>query len=361
MIKISLCMIVKNEETVLKRCLQSVKDIVDEIIIVDTGSTDKTKDIAYLFTDNVYNFEWINDFAKARNYSFSKATQDYILWLDADDVILEEDKIKFLKLKENLDKKIDIVMMKYNVGFDENGKVNFSYYRERLLKRSNNYQWKSPIHEVIEPYGNLLYSDICITHKKEKHSYSKRNLEIFEDMISKNIELDPRQQYYYSRELMYHNYYDKAIENFNIFLNNPNAWLENKISACLDLANCYLQNNNEKMYLPSLFKSFEFDTPRAEICTTIGIYFLNKSCYLQAIYWFKLATNITPKLESGAFILLDYYNFIPYINIAVCYDKLGDIKNAYKYNELAGKFKPDNKEYLNNKLYFEKTLTKLVQ
>ena len=135
MISLSLCMIVKNEEKVLKRCLDSVKNIVDEIIIVDTGSTDKTKDIAKKFTKNIYDFKWIDDFAAARNYSFSKATKEYIMWLDADDVILKKDREKLLKLKENLDRSTDMVLLKYNTGFDENGNVNFSYYRERILKR----------------------------------------------------------------------------------------------------------------------------------------------------------------------------------------------------------------------------------
>lgn len=77
MITISLCMIVKNEEKVLKRCLDSVKEAVDEIIIVDTGSTDKTKSIALAYTDKVYDFEWINDFSAARNEAYRKATMDY--------------------------------------------------------------------------------------------------------------------------------------------------------------------------------------------------------------------------------------------------------------------------------------------
>ena len=92
--EISLCMIVRNEEEVIERCLKSICDLVDEIIIVDSGSTDKTKQIVSKYTDKIYDFEWVNDFAKARNYSFSKATKDYILWLDADDVILEEDRKK---------------------------------------------------------------------------------------------------------------------------------------------------------------------------------------------------------------------------------------------------------------------------
>ena len=103
MISISLCMIVKNEELVLGRCLDSVKNLMDEIIIVDTGSTDKTKEIASLYTNKIYDFPWINDFAAARNFSFSKATKDYIMWLDADDVLLYEDNKKLQQLKENLD------------------------------------------------------------------------------------------------------------------------------------------------------------------------------------------------------------------------------------------------------------------
>lgn len=91
MITISICMIVKNEEDVLGRALKSVQGIADEIIIVDTGSTDSTKEIASSYTNKIYDFEWCDDFSKARNYSFSKATKDYCMWLDADDVILEED------------------------------------------------------------------------------------------------------------------------------------------------------------------------------------------------------------------------------------------------------------------------------
>ncbi|MDE6896493.1 MAG: glycosyltransferase family 2 protein, partial [Lachnospiraceae bacterium] len=87
MVTISLCMIVKNEEAVLGRCLDSVKDAVDEIIIVDTGSSDRTKEIAAEYTDKIYDFEWVNDFSAARNEAFSKAEMDYCMWLDADDIL----------------------------------------------------------------------------------------------------------------------------------------------------------------------------------------------------------------------------------------------------------------------------------
>ncbi len=92
MSSISLCMIVKNESQVIERCLKCVSDLVDEIVIVDTGSTDDTMSIARKFTDSIYEFPWIDDFSAARNFSFSKATKEYIMWLDADDIILDEDK-----------------------------------------------------------------------------------------------------------------------------------------------------------------------------------------------------------------------------------------------------------------------------
>ena len=98
MATISLCMIVKDEQAVLGRCLDSVQGIVDEIIVVDTGSSDCTKEIAAAY-GKVQDFEWCDDFSAARNFSFAQATLDYILWLDADDVIEPEDREKFLQLK----------------------------------------------------------------------------------------------------------------------------------------------------------------------------------------------------------------------------------------------------------------------
>lgn len=83
----------ENEEKVLKRCLDSVRDLVDEMIIVDTGSTDRTKEIAASYPDaKIYDFTWVDDFAKARNFAFSKATCDYIYSADADEEINEENR-----------------------------------------------------------------------------------------------------------------------------------------------------------------------------------------------------------------------------------------------------------------------------
>lgn len=104
-------MIVKNEEEVLARCLSGTKDIFDEIVIVDTGSADHTREIAERFADTVAEFRWRDDFSAARDYSFSLSHTDYIMWMDADDVIAPEDRAALIRLKSELDGETDIYML----------------------------------------------------------------------------------------------------------------------------------------------------------------------------------------------------------------------------------------------------------
>ena len=113
MITVSVCMIVKNEEKLLGRCLNCLKEIADEIIIVDTGSTDNTKKVAAEYTDRIYDFSWTGSFSDARNFSFSKATKDYIYAADADEVLDDENQKQFLLLKQAMLPEIEIVQMWY--------------------------------------------------------------------------------------------------------------------------------------------------------------------------------------------------------------------------------------------------------
>ena len=98
---ISLCMITRDEEHFLARCLSSVQTIVDEIIVVDTGSVDRTREVAGLFQSKIYDFKWTDDFSAARNFSLSKATGDWIFSLDADEILSERDHILLKKIVDN--------------------------------------------------------------------------------------------------------------------------------------------------------------------------------------------------------------------------------------------------------------------
>ena len=95
-------MIVRNEEAVLARCLESVRGAWDQLVIIDTGSEDSTVEIARRYTPEVYREPWENDFGKARNSSFSRARCDYIMYLDADDVLPDAEREKLLQLKQDL-------------------------------------------------------------------------------------------------------------------------------------------------------------------------------------------------------------------------------------------------------------------
>ena len=153
----SLCMIVKNEEDVLERCLNSVRELVDEIIIVDTGSEDGTKQTAERFTDQIYDFQWGDDFAAARNFSFARASGDYLMWMDADDVLPESSLRLLAEKKERMDPKTDVIMLPYQTAFDEAGNPVFIYERERIVRNCPRSVWIGPVHEVIVPFGNILH------------------------------------------------------------------------------------------------------------------------------------------------------------------------------------------------------------
>lgn len=350
---ISLCMIVKNEETHIARCLDSVEELVEEIIIVDTGSTDRTVEIVSNYTSKVYSYSWKDDFSDARNYSFSQASMDYCMWMDADDVLEESEKDRFLQLKKCLSLDTDIVMMRYNTSFDEAGKPSFSYFRERWIRNCTQYRWIGAVHEVIPPNGRIIYSDIAICHKKMGAGDPERNLKIYQKMIADGRSLEPRQQYYYGRELYYHKQYKEAVSILEKFLLSAEGWIENKIEACSICANCYYQLGQEQSGLTTLLRSMSFDLPRAELCCEIGKYFLEHGNYHNAIYWYETALNTTKNEYSGGFLLPDCYDYVPFLQLCVCYDRLGDRQKAKEYNERAGACKPYSQAYLYNKRYFD--------
>lgn len=347
---LSLCMIIKDEEETLGRCLECVKEIVDEIIIVDTGSSDRSKEIARRYTRNVYDFVWTDDFSEARNFSFSKATKDYIMWLDADDVMLAEDQVKLLKLKQVLDGKIDVIYMKYNMTKGKR-EVESTFWRERIVKREKGFKWDGPVHEHIISSGNIIKVDIAITHMK-MHSSGDRNLRIFESYMAKGNQLRGSQYFYYARELLISGLIDKAIKYYKIFLRTRGALRSNYLNACMDLSACYELKKDSRNSLKALLKFFEIDVPRAEICCKIGAYYKIRGEYEKAIVWYELAPNTPMPQQSIGVIMPAFWDYVPYMELSACYYKLGDIEQAIYYNEKAAKVRPNDEKVLNNRYLF---------
>ena len=348
--EISVCLIVKNEERVLERCLKCAKQFADEIVVVDTGSIDKTLEIARKYASILKQFDWCNDFSKARNFSFSLATKEYICWLDADDIILEEDikKINALKNRKNL---ADVYMLKYQF-VDEFDNPTFVYFRERIVKNNKNYVWQDPIHEYLKIDGNIEYENISITHKPEKFKEAGRNLSIYRE-YSKTHTLNARQKFYFARELYFNGLFLEAIEVFNNFLEDKTGWSENKINACLILAECYKAENKWEMVIISLLRSFEYGIPQAEVLCKIGDYFLLQHKIKEAIYWYECASKKKTNLKSGAFVEPKYYTTYPCLQLCVCHFKLGNLKKAEFYNNKVLKFDKNNKSAQYNTQFFK--------
>ncbi|AOT69339.1 glycosyltransferase family 2 protein [Geosporobacter ferrireducens] len=355
MVTISLCMIVKNEEKVLDRCLESFNGIADEIIIADTGSEDCTKEIAQRYTDKIYDFQWIDDFAAARNFSFSKASMEYILWTDADDMLLEEDRQKFLQLKEVLNPTIDCVTMNINLAFDQYGKVTHTIRSNRLVKRSCSFRWVGPVHEYLEMGGNILNSDIGVTHKRVHHDVD-RNIKIYEQRLKNNEEFGPRDLYYYANELLDHRRHQEAAEYYIKFLDAGKGWFEDNVAACWKLADIHIILNDWDNAMKYSLQSFKYDTPRAESCCRMGFLFLNINMYKQATFWYKLATLLEKPNENMGLTNSACWTWLPHLQLCVCYDRLGLYQLAYDHNELARLYIPDDQRVLYNKQYLENTL-----
>ena len=165
---VSVCMIIKDEEKYLARCLASVKPIVDEIIVVDTGSTDRSKDIAIAFGARVYDYEWQNDFAEARNYSISKASGGWILILDGDEVISALDHAHFSKIVQktprapiaysiitrNYNKLANIVGWMPNDGTYPDEEAGIGWLpseKVRLFFGKDQIRFEGPVHELVDP------------------------------------------------------------------------------------------------------------------------------------------------------------------------------------------------------------------
>lgn len=349
--KLSVCIIVKDEEEVIGRCLNCVKEFADEIIVVDTGSTDNTLEEVKKYTDKVYRFEWCNDFSLARNFSLQKATCPYTMWLDADDIITEENIKKIQELKSKIGD-YDLIYLGYAVAFD--GDIpTYVYERERIFKSSKNYKFEGAVHEAITPSGKILHSDILIYHKKIKERDPLRNLQIIQSKIAKGDVLDSREKFYYGRELMFCGMLKESVAIFEDFLQGD-GWVVNKCECCINLYDIYLRLNDIQNAYQSLLKYLTYAPPNSKVCCLLGNMFFEREEFASAKFWYKFALTAKSENFDGGFIELDYNGYIPYMQLCVIYYNDGNIKEAARCNFLAGRLKPNDTNYLSNKKFFEK-------
>lgn len=329
---ISLCMIVKNEEKHLEKSLDSIVKYIKDIVIVDTGSTDKTKEIAKKYTNKVYDFKWCNDFSKVRNYSISKASNDLILVLDADEIILNLD-------KENLEKIIienreDVGrIVRKNEYLRNNNKFIYNEHVNRIFNK-NKYQYDGLIHEQIVKKDGKEYSTynlpIVINHigysndeinRKNKIS---RNLQLLkESLINKGN--DPYIYYQLGKSFYMDNNYNEAKFNFERSLDFN---LDTKYEYVQDLIESYgysLINLGEYKNSLKFLNLYEEFKNSADFVFLIGLIYMNNGLFNESIIEFKKAKNFEIcKMEGVNDYLANY-------NIGVIYECLGNKAKALEF------------------------------
>jgi GT2 family glycosyltransferase/predicted Zn-dependent protease len=167
--RVSLCMIVKNEEANLPACLESAADLVDEMIVVDTGSADRTKEVAARFGTRVYDFTWVDSFAAARNESLRHATGDWAFWLDADDCLDADNRRRLRELFAGLrDENVAYVMKCLCLPDAQTGTAT-AVDHVRLFRKHPEVRWRYRVHEQILPAvrrlgGDVRWTDVVIHH-----------------------------------------------------------------------------------------------------------------------------------------------------------------------------------------------------
>jgi glycosyltransferase involved in cell wall biosynthesis/Tfp pilus assembly protein PilF len=187
---ISLCMIVKNEENMLPRCLDSVKDFIDEIVIVDTGSTDKTVEIAESYGAKVYHHPWENDFSKHRNQSISYAQGQWVLILDADEVLRDGDGLKLMEMAGH--PYIDSVLVTVVNHFNQENAQSWAN-QVRMFRRDPNISYTGIVHNQLSGYRSMASCPVFVYH----YGYDlnpelmQAKFERTSQLLRKKIEQDP--------------------------------------------------------------------------------------------------------------------------------------------------------------------------
>ena len=335
MVTISVCMIVKNEERILARCLDSLKRLADEIIIVDTGSVDDTKRIAEAYTDKVYDFAWTGSFSDARNFAFSKAEMEYIYSADADEMLDEENRAAFLQMKEVLLPEIEIVQM-YYVNQLANGTI-YNYDKElrpKLFKRNRTFRWQGTIHEQVGITPVIYDSEICIQHLPEEN-HKDRDLAAFARLVEEGEPLDKRLHNIYAKELFIGGE-SKEFLTARVFVEASGKDEERGEEELTEAARVGAGTGRLAGDVTDFFKyamKAVASEGCAEICWELGAFYMEREDYDEAVVWLY---NAAYETES----ILDIHcgGDLPLRGLAKCYQELGNEEQAAVYARQAAEW-----------------------
>lgn len=349
---ISVCIIVKNEQENIEKCLLELQKTGFEIVVVDTGSTDHTKEVAQKYTDKVYDFEWCDDFAKAKNYAISKATYDYVMIIDSDEFV---EQIDISALKELIKTRpYDVGRIRRRNIFTRQGLVNENQEWINRIFLKTKFHYEGSIHEQVTPlYGNsyqTYQAPVVIRHsgydltEGQRKKKSKRNITLLEkeltllkrkeDHGSDRTSQIPYVLYQLGKSYYMAQEYEKAVEYFSEALSyDLNPHLEYVINMVQTYGYALINSGQAKKAL--LFENIyqEFGNT-ADFQFLMGLIYMNNARFEDAIEQFKLAT-----LQKECSVV-GVNSYSAYYNIGVIYECLGMLDEAKKYYLLCGDYEP---------------------
>lgn len=339
MIPISVCIITKNECDKLEKCLQALQPYSFEIVVVDTGSIDASKEIARKYTNKLYDFEWVDDFSAARNYSISRASHNMILCLDTDEYIVDLDMEQLQSLIEENPKSVGLIKrLDY---FEVNGEKRCQISRiERIFNRRY-YHYEGTVHEVISPLGKNPYIsyEAPVTADHDGYVGSKQKLEekALRDLnlLLKEIEKDPDNPYHYfqiAQSYMLMRDEEHACDYFKLAMEkNPNPADEYTRILICNYGNILAESNRADEALP-LLNYYEHYDDNADYLCMAGLIWLYLGQSLKALPEFVKALT-APKRDSLNPVLPSYY-------IGFIYELFGKKDIALTHYQKCGDFVP---------------------
>lgn len=336
---ISICMIVKNEEACLEACLNAFASYGYEIVIADTGSTDRTKEIAANYTKHIYDYTWTNDFSAARNFIMEKATNEFVLMIDADEVVTNFEQKEVEQLLQL--HRTDIGRLIRNNEYERNGQKYRYQERVNRLFSKECYYYEGSIHEQLVPKEGIQMGTYLIPIEMS-HSGYEGNLEVRRKKTKRNIELlllsrekhpdDPYLIYQLGKSYYMQEDYQQAAEYFREALSyDLNITLEYVIDLVESFGYALLNTEQyeEALLLEAVYGDFAYT---ADFVFLMGLIYLNNAKFTEAIREFKKATTMKLSKMEGC------NSFLAYYNLGVIYECLGETKKAMESYQASGNF-----------------------
>lgn len=344
MLPISVCIITKNEEKYIETCLKNLKKYDWEIIVTDTGSTDKTIEICEKYADQIHHFDWINDFSAARNFCISKASNDWILSVDSDEYLNNEQTEKELSklLTPCLAHPESAGMVKIINPQGNTAESSTSIEPVARFFHKKYYAYAGKVHEQPVPIDGSKptyfespfylyhegYADAVTLQRK-----AQRNIEL----LKKDLETTPNDPYLYFQ--LGQSYFvikdmENAYKTFQKGLEfdvDPNLQYVRTMIVSYGHSMLALKKYQEALSFESIYEAF---SSHADFVFLMGLIYMNNALFDEAITQFLQATKITNFSVQGVNSYLAYYN------IGVIYECAGMLNEAEKYYKMSGEYVP---------------------